>query len=92
MTSLARPTLPLSASRRLAKQATRASGRGGYTATAAANSPALRYRTGGGVARYSTATSPSAKPLSLYTWRTPNGRKVSIFLEELQAQYGLAYE
>ncbi|EIW59075.1 glutathione S-transferase C-terminal-like protein [Trametes versicolor FP-101664 SS1] len=91
MTSLARPTFPLgAATHRLAKQATY--GRGGYTATAAANSPALRYQTGGGVGRYSTATSPSAKPLSLYTWRTPNGRKVSIFLEELKAQYGLAYE
>lgn len=91
MTSLARPTFPLGAARQLAKQA--AHGRGGYTTvTAAVNSPALRYQTGGGVGRYSTATSPSAKPLSLYTWRTPNGRKVSIFLEELKAQYGLAYE
>lgn len=91
MTSLARPTFPLGAARQLAKQATH--GRGGYTGTTAANSPALRSNIGGGgVGRYSTATSPSAKPLSLYTWRTPNGRKVSIFLEELKAQYGLAYE
>lgn len=93
MTSLVRPPFPLRAARRLATHTQAAwHGRGGYTATAAANSPALRYQTGGGVGRYSTATSPSAKPLSLYTWRTPNGRKVSIFLEELKAQYGLAYE
>lgn len=89
MTSLARPTIPLGAARhRLAQQATY--GRGGHIATAVI--PALRCPSGRGVGRYSTATSPSAKPLSLYTWRTPNGRKVSIFLEELKAQYGLAYE
>ena len=41
---------------------------------------------------YSTATSPSSKPLQLYTAGTPNGRKVSILLEELQEQYGLKYE
>jgi glutathione S-transferase len=28
----------------------------------------------------------------LYTARTPNGFKVSIFLEELKAKYGLEYE
>ena len=39
----------------------------------------------------SIATSPSAKPLQLYTAGTPNGRKVSIFLEELRATYGLDY-
>ncbi|OJT08078.1 Disulfide-bond oxidoreductase YfcG [Trametes pubescens] len=91
MTSLARPPFALSAARQLAKQA--AHGRGGHTTTAINNNPALRYKTGGGMGpRYSTATSPSAKPLSLYTWRTPNGRKVSIFLEELKAHYGLAYD
>ncbi|KAI0712555.1 glutathione S-transferase C-terminal-like protein [Earliella scabrosa] len=41
---------------------------------------------------YSTATSPSSKPLQLYTAGTPNGRKVSILLEELQEQYGLKYD
>ncbi|RPD62774.1 glutathione S-transferase C-terminal-like protein [Lentinus tigrinus ALCF2SS1-6] len=41
---------------------------------------------------YSTATSPSSKPLQLYTAGTPNGHKVSILLEELQAQYGLRYD
>ncbi|CDO68256.1 hypothetical protein BN946_scf184842.g19 [Trametes cinnabarina] len=41
---------------------------------------------------YSTATSPSSKPLLLYTAGTPNGRKASIYLEELKAQYGLAYD
>lgn len=34
----------------------------------------------------------STKPLVLYTWGTPNGRKVTIFLEELKAVYGLEYE
>ena len=31
---------------------------------------------------------PHPKPLLLYTWKTPNGRKVSVFLEELKAAYG----
>lgn len=30
----------------------------------------------------------SQKPLLLYTWKTPNGRKISILLEELKAVYG----
>ena len=38
------------------------------------------------------ATSPSSKPLQVYTAGTPNGRKVHIFLEELKAHYGLSYE
>ncbi|KAM5538701.1 hypothetical protein V8D89_007730 [Ganoderma adspersum] len=43
---------------------------------------------------YSTTTSPASKPLrlQLYTAGTPNGRKVSILLEELQDQYGLKYD
>ena len=41
---------------------------------------------------YSMATSPSSKPLQVYTAGTPNGRKVHIFLEELKAHYGLSYE
>ncbi|KAI0632436.1 glutathione S-transferase C-terminal-like protein [Trametes polyzona] len=45
-----------------------------------------------GVSGYSTATSPSRKPLLLYTWGTPNGHKVSIFLEELKEVYGLPYD
>ncbi|KAJ3551867.1 hypothetical protein NM688_g4460 [Phlebia brevispora] len=28
------------------------------------------------------------KPILLYTWRTPNGRRVHVFLEELKAAYG----
>ncbi|PCH40011.1 glutathione S-transferase C-terminal-like protein [Wolfiporia cocos MD-104 SS10] len=40
----------------------------------------------------STATSPSSKPLQLYTASTPNGRKVSILLEELKAMYGIDYD
>jgi len=32
------------------------------------------------------------KPLILYTAGTPNGRKVSVFLEELKAAYGLDYD
>ncbi|KIM33506.1 hypothetical protein M408DRAFT_155695 [Serendipita vermifera MAFF 305830] len=31
------------------------------------------------------------KGLLLYTWRTPNGKKASIFLEELKAAYNLEY-
>ncbi|KAJ3485037.1 hypothetical protein NLI96_g5227 [Meripilus lineatus] len=34
----------------------------------------------------------STKPLLLYNWGTPNGRKVTIFLEELKAAYGVEYE
>jgi len=36
--------------------------------------------------------SESQAPLLLYTFRTPNGRKVTIFLEELKAAYGLQYD
>ncbi|KAJ7212203.1 glutathione S-transferase [Mycena pura] len=39
--------------------------------------------------RFSTM---STKPIMLYTAGTPNGRKVSILLEELKAAYGLEYE
>ena len=31
-------------------------------------------------------------PIKLYTAPTPNGHKVSVFLEELKAVYGLQYE
>ncbi|KDQ14859.1 hypothetical protein BOTBODRAFT_32213 [Botryobasidium botryosum FD-172 SS1] len=34
----------------------------------------------------------STKPLLLYTAGTPNGRKPSIFLEELKSAYGLEYD
>lgn len=34
----------------------------------------------------------SQAPIQLYSTRTPNGFKVSIFLEELKAAYGLQYE
>lgn len=30
----------------------------------------------------------STKPILLYTWATPNGRKVTLFLEELREAYG----
>ncbi|KAF7793578.1 hypothetical protein EIP86_004692 [Pleurotus ostreatoroseus] len=30
----------------------------------------------------------SQKPILFYTWKTPNGHKVSVFLEELKAAYG----
>ncbi|KAL0949761.1 hypothetical protein HGRIS_009800 [Hohenbuehelia grisea] len=32
------------------------------------------------------------KPLLLYTFPTPNGHKVSVFLEELKAAYGVEYD
>jgi len=34
----------------------------------------------------------AAKPIMLYTAGTPNGRKVSVYLEELKAVYGTEYE
>ena len=40
----------------------------------------------------SMAASPSTRPLLLSTWGTPNGKKVSVMLEELKAAYGLEYE
>ncbi|KZT64956.1 glutathione S-transferase [Daedalea quercina L-15889] len=40
----------------------------------------------------STATAQTSKPLLLYTAGTPNGRKVSILLEELKVQYGIDYD
>lgn len=58
--------------------------------TACASARADHQR--GSVGRYSTATSPSSKPLQLYTAGTPNGRKVHIYLEELKTQYGLTYQ
>ncbi|KAF8208842.1 glutathione S-transferase [Mycena galopus ATCC 62051] len=42
--------------------------------------------------RYRYTTMASSKPIMLYTAGTPNGRKVSVFLEELKAAYGLEYE
>ncbi|KDQ14869.1 hypothetical protein BOTBODRAFT_32225 [Botryobasidium botryosum FD-172 SS1] len=36
-------------------------------------------------------SSPSPKAIQFYTAGTPNGQKVSIFLEELKAAYGLEY-
>ncbi|KAG1872314.1 glutathione S-transferase [Suillus subalutaceus] len=36
----------------------------------------------------STVPAPKPKPFVLYTAGTPNGRKVSVFLEELRAVYG----
>lgn len=33
----------------------------------------------------------STQPIKLFTQATPNGQKVSIFLEELKASYGLQY-
>lgn len=39
----------------------------------------------------SLATSPARQPLLLYTAGTPNGRKVSVLLEELKTLYGLEY-
>ena len=32
--------------------------------------------------------SASTKPILLYTAKTPNGKKVTVFLEELKAAYG----
>ncbi|PPQ67552.1 hypothetical protein CVT26_006853 [Gymnopilus dilepis] len=42
----------------------------------------------------STAKSlaPGNNPFLLYTARTPNGRKTSIFLEEMKAAYGIDYD
>ena len=39
-----------------------------------------------------TAAAQTNKPFLLYTAGTPNGRKVSILLEELKAVYGIDYE
>ncbi|OCH90433.1 glutathione S-transferase C-terminal-like protein [Obba rivulosa] len=38
------------------------------------------------------STDTGTKPLVLYTTGTPNGHKVSIFLEELKEAYGLEYD
>ncbi|PPQ89677.1 hypothetical protein CVT25_013864 [Psilocybe cyanescens] len=38
-----------------------------------------------------TSTDATDLPFLLYTGRTPNGRKTSIYLEELKAAYGVAY-
>ncbi|KAF9046416.1 glutathione S-transferase [Panaeolus papilionaceus] len=46
----------------------------------------------GRAALYSTAAADHKEPLLLYTFGTPNGRKVSVYLEELKAAYGLEYE
>lgn len=39
-----------------------------------------------------TSTDATDLPFLLYTGRTPNGRKTSIYLEELKAAYGVAYQ
>ncbi|PPR05367.1 hypothetical protein CVT24_007981 [Panaeolus cyanescens] len=39
-----------------------------------------------------TAAASNKEPLLLHTFGTPNGRKVSIYLEELKKEYGLEYE
>ncbi|THH03557.1 hypothetical protein EW146_g10407, partial [Bondarzewia mesenterica] len=36
--------------------------------------------------------SESKPAITLYTVTTPNGRKVSVFLEDLKAAYGLQYD
>ncbi|KAG8802711.1 glutathione S- transferase, nitrogen catabolite repression regulator [Serendipita sp. 400] len=36
-------------------------------------------------------TEQGGKPIEFYTASTPNGRKISVFLEELKAAYGLQY-
>lgn len=38
------------------------------------------------------AGSDVRRPFLLYTGATPNGRKASVFLEELRAAYGVDYE
>jgi glutathione S-transferase len=38
------------------------------------------------------AASDVVRPFLLYTSGTPNGRKASVFLEELRAAYGVDYE
>jgi hypothetical protein len=40
------------------------------------------------IARRAMSSTESNKPILLYTAPTPNGFKVSVFLEELRAQYG----
>lgn len=55
-------------------------------------SPTVAPGVNGGQRAMSTVTSASKQPLLLYTWGTPNGKKVSILLEELKAMYGLDYE
>ena len=41
---------------------------------------------------YTHIMSSGSAPLLLYTGPTPNGHKVTVFLEELKAAYGLQYE
>ncbi|KAJ7069865.1 glutathione S-transferase C-terminal-like protein [Mycena amicta] len=41
---------------------------------------------------FSRTTATMAAPIKLYTAGSPNGRKVSVFLEELKAAYGTEYE
>ncbi|CAG8656308.1 15445_t:CDS:2 [Acaulospora colombiana] len=48
------------------------------------SSPSFQTRT-------MSSSTENEKGLLLYTWSTPNGRKVSIFLEELKAAYGTNY-
>ncbi|KAH8104825.1 glutathione S-transferase C-terminal-like protein [Cristinia sonorae] len=59
---------------------------------AAAHSPNVIASGARGRRGMSLATNPAAQPLMLYTAGTPNGRKVSIMLEELKAMYGLDYD
>ncbi|KAH9060499.1 glutathione S-transferase-like protein [Lactarius vividus] len=47
-----------------------------------------RSFTSSSIARTAMSSTESPKPIVLYTAATPNGFKVSTFLEELRAQYG----
>ena len=40
------------------------------------------------IAKRAMSSSESQKPIALYTAPTPNGFKISTFLEELRGQYG----
>ncbi|KAI0357428.1 glutathione S-transferase C-terminal-like protein [Trametes cingulata] len=88
MTSLARPYLQQTS--RLANQRTSSLARSYPKPTS--NIVTSGLKTASAHARYSTATSPSSKPLQLYTAGTPNGHKASVFLEELKQMYGIGYD
>ncbi len=47
-----------------------------------------RSFTSSSIARRAMSSTESHKPIVLYTAPTPNGFKVSTFLEELRGQYG----
>ncbi|KAI0826744.1 glutathione S-transferase C-terminal-like protein [Trametes gibbosa] len=92
MTSGLRPTPPLA---RLARARINVCSGDPHGATALGfgrGQRSIPSRVSGGAARAYSTSEREQQPLLLYTAGTPNGHKVSIFLEELKDVHGVSYD